>query len=68
VSAPGPPTIVDRADGQRDDHFAIGRKLDGSARVSCWEWWNAGEWKPAGEIFIGRQAAEQALELARGTA
>jgi len=59
-SIPGQPEIIDRADGVRG-HYAIGRKIKPDG-FSCWEFWNKDKWCSAGEVFVRREAAEQALK------
>lgn len=56
------PTLVDRGDGVKG-HYCIGRLV--KPGEPYWEYWSKGEWSSAGEVFIGREAAEAQLESIR---
>lgn len=58
------PTLVDHGDGVKG-HYCIGRKMD--MDKPYWEFWNKGAWVSAGEVFIGRQIAQKALDRLRTT-
>lgn len=51
--------LYDRADGVKD-HFCVGRKVTGCG-FDYNEFWNKDKFSSAGEVFIGRDAAEAKL-------
>ena len=59
------PTLLDRGDGVKG-HFCIGRLIK-PAEI-YWEFWNGGQWRGAGEVFVGREAAQRQLDLIRASA
>lgn len=56
------PTLIDRGDGVAG-HFCIGRLC--KPGQPYWEFWNKGQWVSAGEVFIGREAAQKQLDAMR---
>lgn len=52
------PTLHNRGDGV-DGHYCIGRLIDPAKPY--WEFWNQDKWSSAGEVFVGKEAAQQAL-------
>lgn len=56
------PALLDRGDGVRD-HFCIGRLI--RPGEIYWEFWNKGRWVSAGEVFVGREAAQKQLDAIR---
>jgi hypothetical protein len=56
------PTLLDRGDGV-SDHYCIGRLI--RTNEPYWEFWNQGQWVSAGEVFVGRENAQKALDRLR---
>jgi len=58
------PGLLDRGDGVKG-HYCIGRLI----RIDeiYWEFWNHGKWASAGQVFVGKEAAMEAMAQVRAT-
>jgi hypothetical protein len=52
--------LYDRADGVRG-HFCIGREVIPASGLRYHEFWNAGRFCSAGQVYVGETAAKKKL-------